>query len=71
MGAGGNQTESGRLEAGGEGINIIDSELDLDFAVSGHAASIKKGSRIEQAVVARPKSCFGTEKVTFFIIPVK
>jgi hypothetical protein len=32
------------LQAGGEGINIIDFELDLDFAVSSHAASIKKGA---------------------------
>ena len=33
MGAGGNQAKSSRLKAGGEGFNVIDSELDLDFAV--------------------------------------
>jgi hypothetical protein len=42
MGAWGNQTEPGRLEVASEGINGIDPELDLDFAVGRHAASIKK-----------------------------
>jgi hypothetical protein len=42
MGARGNQAESSRLKASCEGVNVIDSELDLDFAVGSHAASIKK-----------------------------
>jgi hypothetical protein len=30
------------LEAGGESVNVVDSELDFDFAVCSHGASIKK-----------------------------
>ena len=41
MGAGSNEAESSRLETGSEGLNVLDPELDFDFAVSGHAASIK------------------------------
>jgi len=41
MGARGYQPESGCLKAAGEGANIINSELDLDFTVRRHAASIK------------------------------
>jgi hypothetical protein len=42
MGAGGNQTEPGSLKAAGKGVDIVNLELDLDFAVGRHAASIKK-----------------------------
>jgi len=54
MCAWGNQAESSCLEARSEGLNIINPELDLDFAVGSHSASIKE-ERIKQAVVARPK----------------
>jgi hypothetical protein len=30
------------LEGGSEGVNVVDSELDLHFAIGSHAASIKK-----------------------------
>jgi hypothetical protein len=62
MGARGDQAESSRLEARGEGINVIDSELDFDFAIGSHAASIKKGERIEQAFAACPKSCLARKR---------
>jgi hypothetical protein len=68
MGAGGNQAESILLEASGESFNIIDSELDLNFAISSHAASIKKGG--EQATAA-PKKLSWHPKRQFFIIPAK
>jgi hypothetical protein len=42
MGAGGDQPESCFLKAAGDGINVVDPELDLDFAVGRHAISIKK-----------------------------
>jgi hypothetical protein len=42
MGPWGNQTEPGSLKDAGKGVNIINPELDLDFAVGRHAASIKK-----------------------------
>jgi hypothetical protein len=38
----GNQTEPGCLEAAGKGVNVVNLELDLDFAVGRHALSIKK-----------------------------
>jgi hypothetical protein len=41
MGTGGDQPESRFLKAAGEGVNIINPELDLDFAVGRHAVSIK------------------------------
>jgi hypothetical protein len=53
MGAGGDQAESSRLEARGEGINVVDSELDLDFAVGSHTASIKK-QRCQDPLVVSP-----------------
>jgi hypothetical protein len=34
------------LETRGEGINVVDSELDLDFAVGSHGASIKKTCQV-------------------------
>jgi hypothetical protein len=71
MSARGDQAESSRLKAGGKGINVVNFELDLDFAVGSHAASIKKGERIEQAVAARPKSSSGTLKGNFFHHPCK
>ena len=45
MGAWGNQVEASLLKAGGEGVDVVNLELDLDFAVSSHRASIKKVSR--------------------------
>lgn len=42
MGARSNEPESSRLETGSESVNVVDSELDFDFAISGHDASIKK-----------------------------
>ena len=42
MGSWGNQPESGLLQAIGEGLNVVDSEFDLDFAIGSHSASIKK-----------------------------
>jgi hypothetical protein len=70
MGARGNQAESSCLEAGGEGVNVIDSKLDLDFAVSGHAASIRREDRVWP--LPRPeKLVVAADKVTFFIIPTK
>jgi len=71
MGAGGDQAKSSGLEARGEGINVIDPELDFDFAVGSHAASIKKGAGIGAGRACVPKKLFGMEKVTFFIIRTK
>jgi hypothetical protein len=42
MGSGSHQAESSRLKTGGQGVNVVDPKLDLDFAIRGHAASIKK-----------------------------
>jgi hypothetical protein len=42
MGARCSQTESSCLETGGKSFNVVNPELDFDFAVSGHGASIKK-----------------------------
>jgi hypothetical protein len=42
MGARGYQPEPGSLKAAGKGGNVVNLELDLDFAVGRHAASIKK-----------------------------
>jgi acyl-CoA reductase-like NAD-dependent aldehyde dehydrogenase len=38
----GNQMEPGSLEAAGKSVNVVNPELDLDFTVGRHAASIKK-----------------------------
>src|SRR6185503_846316 len=45
MSAGGNQSKSSLFQAGGKGLDVIDSELDLDFAVGSHSASIKEERR--------------------------
>jgi hypothetical protein len=55
-----NQAEASFLKPGGKDIDVIDPELDLDFAVIGHSASIKKerdkwprrqaGKRVDQAL---------------------
>jgi hypothetical protein len=42
MGTWGNQAEPGCLKAAGKGVNVVNRELDLDFTVRRHAASIKK-----------------------------
>jgi hypothetical protein len=42
MGTWGYQAEAGSLKAAGKGVNVVNLELDLDFAVGRHAASIKK-----------------------------
>jgi hypothetical protein len=52
MGSGGNQAEPGSLKAAGKGVNIINPELDFDFTVGRHAASIKK----KVSLVVRPKT---------------
>src|SRR5579864_4942950 len=62
MGARGNQPESRVLEGGSEGVNVVDSELDLDFVVSSHAAQYKekedqeKGPPISQNGPSHPES---------------
>ena len=65
MCARGNQAESSCLEAGGESLNVVDSELDLHFAIGGHAASIKKEEASRRGAVVR-KTRPGYPEVTFF-----
>jgi hypothetical protein len=42
MGTWGYQPEPGSLKAADKGVNVVNLELDFDFAVRRHAASIKK-----------------------------
>ena len=42
VGSGSNQPKPSCLEGSSERFNVVDPKLDLDFAVRGHAASIKK-----------------------------
>jgi hypothetical protein len=69
MGSRGDQAKSSPLKASGEGLNVIDSELDLDFAVGSHAASIKKSREDRAGHRSSLKSCSGTRKDNFFHHP--
>jgi hypothetical protein len=79
MCAGSNQVESSCLQAGGESFNVVNSELDFNFAISGHALSIKKEEwRRRESTVGRKMRPGRTQvmifnyfakKGTFFIKP--
>jgi hypothetical protein len=64
VGAGSNQAEASLLETSGEGIDIIDSELDLNFAIGSHAASIKKGAGSSR-LFPRPEKVLMAQKGNF------
>jgi hypothetical protein len=51
MSAGGNQAESSRLETGCKSVNVVDSELDLDFPVISHVRQYKR-MRSQQTYIA-------------------
>ena len=66
MRAGSNQVESSYLQAYGESFNVVNSELDLNFPVGGHAASIKKeAARCRQAPRAENVPIPAAEKTLF------
>jgi hypothetical protein len=52
MGPGGNQAEPGCRKAPGKGVNISNSELDLDFTVRRHADKYKE----KVTLVVRPQT---------------
>jgi hypothetical protein len=43
MGTGSEQAEAGCLETGDQGLNVADSELDLNFPVCRHTRQYKAG----------------------------
>jgi hypothetical protein len=55
IGSGSHQAESSRLKTGGQGVNVVDPELDLDFAIRGHVASIKKRANEKSVTICRKR----------------
>jgi hypothetical protein len=66
MSAGGNQPKSSRLETGCKSVNVVDSELDLDFPVIRHVRQYKRMRSQQTYIAIRLQRALPALTVSFF-----